>query len=133
MKAYIKNATANSPKILFDPDNNLFEISGDSRPEHVSDFYEPVFLWIDAYLEELIAKGIKKEIILKIQLNYFNSASEKSLLRIAKKMYPYIEASIPVTIEWSCIEDDDDMRDVGEDFQDLSKVPFIFKTIPNED
>lgn len=133
MKAYIKNATANSPKIILDPDNNLFEISGDSRPEHVSNFYEPVFIWIDTFLSELIEKGIKNKILLKIQLNYFNSASEKSLLRIAKKMYPFIEAGIPVTIEWSCIEDDDDMRDVGEDFQELSRVPFIFKTIPNEE
>ena len=132
MKAYIKNATANSPKILFDPENNYFEISGDSRPEHVSDFYEPIYLWLDSYLAELISQNQKNEICLKIQLNYFNSASEKSLLRVAKKMFPYIEAGISVVIEWYSIEEDDDMLDVGEDFQELSKVPFVFKTIPNE-
>lgn len=132
MKAYFKSATPNSPKVLFDPENNIFEISGDSRPEHVSDFYEPIYTWIDNYLEELISQNNKNQIVFKIQLNYFNSASEKALLRVVKKLYPYITSEIPVTIEWYSIEDDDDMRDVGEDFQDLSKVPFIFKTIPND-
>ena len=41
--------TTDTPKVLFDPDNNIFEISGRSLPEDVITFYQPVIEWLDDY------------------------------------------------------------------------------------
>ncbi len=41
--------TEDTPSVLLDKAQNLFEISGRSLPEDVSMFYEPILSWIDEY------------------------------------------------------------------------------------
>ena len=41
--------TTSTPKVYFDPDQNLFEIKGCSRPEDVRDFYVPVITWLEKF------------------------------------------------------------------------------------
>jgi len=40
-------ATDKTPRIILDPYNDIFEISGNSRPENVSEFYFPVINWLN--------------------------------------------------------------------------------------
>ncbi len=47
-----------TPKINFDPDNNLFEISGFSRPENVIGFYRPILKWLDEFSDGVLSKNI---------------------------------------------------------------------------
>ena len=39
--------TTKTPQVIFDPANEIFEISGRSLPENVVKTYEPVLQWID--------------------------------------------------------------------------------------
>jgi hypothetical protein len=126
MEQLLKEATSNTPKVHFDPAIKVFEIIGESRPEDVKAFYEPVFNWFDKYLLELKTQGTKEAIVLKMYMEYFNSSSAKYILNLAKKMYEFISAGIPVTIDWCYVEDDDDMKETGEEMERMSKVPFKY-------
>jgi hypothetical protein len=39
--------TDDTPNVILDKDNNLFELSGRSLPEDVNMFYEPILNWIE--------------------------------------------------------------------------------------
>jgi hypothetical protein len=126
MEQLLREASSNTPKVLLDPENRVFEIIGESRPEDVKAFYEPIFSWFDSYLSDLKTKGLKDEFILKMFLEYFNSSSAKYILNLAKKMFEFKSSGIPVTIEWCYLEDDEDMKQTGEEMERMSKVPFKY-------
>ena len=46
--------TRDTPEVLFDPENNKFELSGNSLPEDTTKFFMPIFDWIDEYIKEPI-------------------------------------------------------------------------------
>ncbi|MBI4647751.1 MAG: DUF1987 domain-containing protein [Bacteroidia bacterium] len=129
MEQLLCEASADTPKVLFDPANKIFEISGESRPENVKVFYEPVLVWLDNYLAELKAQGKKEAFVLKMYLEYFNSSSAKYFLYIAKKIFEFVSCGIPVTIEWCYIEDDEDMKETGMEMEKMSKVQFKYTVI----
>jgi hypothetical protein len=126
MEALILEATPNTPKVTLDPAGKIFDISGESRPENVKDFYEPILGWFDTFLKELTSQGNKDAFAVRMYLEYFNSSSAKYILNLAKKMYEFIAAGIPVSIDWCFIEDDEDMKETGEEMERMSKVPFKY-------
>lgn len=110
-----------TPLVFFTEETGVFEISGRSFPENAKIFYVPVLDWINSFTTE------SQQLICKINLEYFNTASSKFLLEIfyafQKKQQ---ELEVPVTIEWVYQEDDDDMKEAGEEFAQIVKLPFIY-------
>ena len=47
MKKLIIKSSDKFPKVVLNPDKNIYEISGHSIPEDVIKSYEPVVKWID--------------------------------------------------------------------------------------
>ena len=129
MEQLVIEASAKTPKIVFDPLNNQYEIVGESRPENVNAFFEPVFSWLENYLTYLKSNGKKDGFTLKMYLEYFNSASAKYFLNLTKKLNEFKSAGIPVAIEWCYIEEDDDMKEAGEEIEQLSNIPFKFTVV----
>ncbi|HOB84818.1 MAG TPA: DUF1987 domain-containing protein [Bacteroidales bacterium] len=116
-----------SPTIRFIPDLNDFLISGMSAPEDVRALYYPVIEWMDKFNSELISGNYKifsetNPMILKIDLNYFNSASAKFLLDILLELKKIRESGTPVVVEWYYEEDDIDMKEAGEDLSELVEM-----------
>lgn len=111
--------TDDTPHIILDPDNELFEISGRSLPEDVTSFYEPVLTWLDDY-----AQSPNKKTVFTFKLVYFNTASSKLLLDILMKLEHMHEDGKNVLIKWFYPEDDEDMQEAGEEYADIVDVPF---------
>jgi hypothetical protein len=111
--------TDDTPKIILDPDNSIFEISGKSLPEDVTSFYEPILSWLGAYASEPLEKT---EFAFK--LIYFNTASSKALLDILMKLEEISEAGNEVLIKWYYPEDDEDMEEAGEEYAEIVDIPF---------
>ncbi len=111
--------TDDTPHIILDPDNDLFEISGLSLPEDVTSFYEPVLTWLDEY-----AQSPNKKTVFTFKLVYFNTASSKLLLDILMKLEHMHEDGKSVLIKWFYPEDDEDMQEAGEEYADIVDVPF---------
>jgi hypothetical protein len=111
--------TEDTPKIMLDAENDIFEISGRSLPEDVSSFYEPVLNWLNEY-----AESPKDKTVFNFKLTYFNTASSKLLLDILMKLEEMHEKGQDVLIRWHYPEDDEDMAEAGEEYADIVDVPF---------
>ena len=71
-----------TPKVFFDPENSVFEISGFSRPENVIGFYKPILKWLEDYNDKVLSQNTNFEksiLTLNLKMTYFNSASSKFL------------------------------------------------------
>jgi hypothetical protein len=108
-----------TPKIILDKSNGIFEISGRSLPEDCAEFYKPVLEWIKQY-----AKSPNASTDFIFNLEYFNTASSKLILDILTALDEVAGA----TIHWHYQEDDEDMMEAGEEYRDLIEVPFELKS-----
>ncbi len=111
--------TEDTPKVILDADNEIFEISGRSLPEDVASFYDPVLNWLDEYIENPLDSTI-----FNFKLVYFNTASSKLLLDILMKLEGLLEKDKEILVKWHFPEDDEDMEEAGEEYADIVDVPF---------
>ena len=111
--------TEDTPKIILDKKNGIFEISGRSLPEDSAEFYRPVLEWIEAYGGD---PNPGTEFVFKLE--YFNTASSKLILDVLSAL----EDIKGMKILWYFHEDDEDMEEAGQEFSELVEIPFEFKT-----
>jgi SiaC family regulatory phosphoprotein len=119
MEALDLKATNDTPKVLLDPENNIFEISGRSLPEDVVSFYQPVIDWLDEYRDN---PNKSTEFVFKYI--YFNTATSKLVQDILIKLEEISEDGNEVKVMWYYVEDDEDMLDLGEEFSENVDIPF---------
>ncbi|MFH2095658.1 MAG: DUF1987 domain-containing protein [Bacteroidota bacterium] len=112
-------ATHDTPNVIMDAENGVFELSGKSLPEDVNSFYSPIVEWLDKYAENPNPKTI-----LDLKLDYINTASSKFLFTIFLKLEKMFEDGKDILIRWHFADDDEDMQDVGEEFAEVIKIPF---------
>jgi hypothetical protein len=123
--------TDKSPRVLFDPENYIFEMQGNSRPENVRDFYFPIIYKVRKHFEKVIDKNQIENFNescfkFNFKLDYFNSSSAKfisDLLLIIKNL---TDEGLEMKIYWYFADGDEDMKDVGEDFSEMISFPFNF-------
>ena len=111
--------TDDTPTVILDAENEIFEISGRSLPEDVTAFYEPIVGWLEEY-----SSSPNPKTIFTFKLVYFNTASSKLLLDILMKLEQMHEDGKDVLIRWYYPEDDEDMQEAGEEYADIVDVPF---------
>lgn len=112
-------AKSDTPKIIFDPENDIFEISGRSLPEDATVFYDPIIEWLKNYARNPLSKTI-----IQFKLNYFNTASSKMLLDILLIFEDMKEDGKDVLVKWFYPIDDEDMQEAGEEYDEIVEVPF---------
>jgi hypothetical protein len=111
-----------TPEILFDGEVNIFEIKGMSRPENATKFYAPILEWMDEYLKD------GKSVNLVFKMVYFNTASSKLLLHLAK----ILERGTNCEITWLYEKEDEDMMEAGLEFKEIISLPFQLGEIETE-
>jgi len=124
MKPLKIESTKFTPKVHFDPANNVFLISGFSLPENVSEFYNPVLKWLDQFIHEV--NGSSENIKFSFRLVYYNSGSFKVIINILLKLVNLAKKSVNVDVEWYYDEDDNQLKEVGEELSELVGLPFNF-------
>ena len=123
MEALIYKKTEDTPAIHLDKAAGIFEFSGKSLPEDVTVFYNPILAWLDEY-----ASSPNNPTVVKMKMDYFNTASSKLILDILMKLEEIQEEHSCVKIEWYFKEDDEDMEEAGEEFSDIVEIPFEIKS-----
>jgi hypothetical protein len=108
--------TSKTPEIEFTPGN--IKISGRSIPEDSLSFYQPVIKWIEEYIT-LPEQSTK----VSISIEYINSGSNRFLYNIIKLIEDCYSKGNDVSISWYYEEDDDTIKNLGQDFKALFKVP----------
>jgi hypothetical protein len=121
MEALRIQSTPKTPEVLFDAQNEIFEIKGKSIPDDAEEFYTSVLQWFDDYVA-----NPNQTTILKIDLEYFNISSSKRLLFLLYKLNEMKVRELDVRVIWRYNEADEDMYEVGQDYAFMVKVPFEF-------
>lgn len=118
--------TYNTPEMEFDPESGVINITGRSIPEHPREFYKPIMDWIDAYLQDPAPVTT-----INFKVDYFNSSSFKLLIIVFEKFCSLASKGKQVSVNWYYEDDDEEMKDTGEEFQRTVKIPFTY--IPVEE
>jgi len=118
--------TDDTPAVILDAENEIYQLSGRSLPEDVTAFYDPILDWLDDF-----AESDHQKMIFGFKLEYFNTASSKLLLDILLKMEDMHESGKEIAVKWYYLEDDEDMEEAGEEYADI--VDISFEQIPYED
>ncbi|MBN2610234.1 MAG: DUF1987 domain-containing protein [Bacteroidales bacterium] len=123
MKAFKVEATEFTPRVNLDRDNIPFSISGVSRPENASEFYEPLIEWLKGYKNNPL--DITR---VDFHFDYFNTSSLKYFLIILSQFKDIEDAGKDVRITWYYDEEDDSMLEAGKNLEELSELHFNFQT-----
>ncbi len=110
-----------SPEIIFDIESNNFSIKGKSVLTDVEDFYAPVLSWL-----EEVGNDLETSASFVFDLEYFNIASSKRILFILYKLSELRKSGKDIYVVWYFSLEDDDMKEVGEDFAVMVNIPFEF-------
>jgi hypothetical protein len=119
MQAIKIKGSDDTPNVILDKDNGIFEISGRSLPEDVAAFYEPILEWLEDYAENPLDKTV-----FNFKLEYFNTASSKLLLDVLLKLEDMYDDGKEIMVRWHYPDDDEDMEEAGEEYADIVEVPF---------
>ena len=119
MQAIKIKGSDDTPNVILDKENGIFEISGRSLPEDVAAFYEPILDWLEEYAEDPLEKTI-----FNFKLEYFNTASSKLLLDVLLKLEDMFDDGKDILVRWHFPDDDEDMEEAGEEYADIVEVPF---------
>lgn len=126
MRKLIIDQTSNSPKVVFDPDSNKYEISGESRPPDVTGFYTDILNWFDDYSKQLLKTDDGKNVVIDLDFEYFNSSSAKYILDLCKKVSDMRSRGKEILIKWHYEDDDYDMLETGREMSKMARVPFEY-------
>lgn len=110
------------PDIILDKENGVFEIRGISLPQDAREFYQPVLDFLSEY-----AQKPNKVTIFVFNMKYFNVSSAKMLMFVMYKLKEIYEKGNTVLVTW-CF-DDEDIKEAGQDFEQMIKIPFQFKEV----
>ena len=95
METIFIKATDVSPEVIFNPSEKKFSISGWSRPESPSKFYEPVMKWIEKNGE----KHLNSETI-NFKIDYFNTPSARVLREILDQLDKLYAKGVKMNVNW---------------------------------
>ncbi len=119
MEALVLDATDELPEVILDPSRNIFSIKGISIPENAKVFYRPLMAWFTLYGDEP-----NDETVVTIKMDYFNTSSSKPLIQMLGIIEKILDKGHDIKILWLYAEDDDDIKETGEEFSEIVRVPF---------
>jgi len=138
MSRIVIEKTDRTPELIIDTDIGFFSMEYDSRPEDVRKFYYPILEKLKSILEDIkqasnLTYFKEKPFVFTFKLGYFNSSSAKFILDILNIIKLFKESEINVEINWYYYEDEDDMREAGEDFSEFCEVEFNYFIMEDDD
>ncbi|MBI5218904.1 MAG: DUF1987 domain-containing protein [Bacteroidia bacterium] len=114
--------TQRSPAVVLDPFAGKIEFRGRSIMDNPLAFYRPIYEWFEKY--KIHPCNVTQ---VEIQMEYFNTSSSKCLLDVFRYLIDIQTAGDRVSVNWYYADEDDDMLEIGEDFQSVVSIPFNMK------
>lgn len=125
MENLVIEPTDITPKIAIDGRKKVIEFSGESRPENVHKFYEPLITWLDRFETSEIVKT-PDPLVVKFNFDYFNSTSARFFISLMERFQKLNSEGVSIKVEWHYDSRDIDMKESGEELARLVSVPFMF-------
>ena len=121
MRSLDIQAGKTTPRILYDPKENVLSIIGSSLPENVYSFYEPIMEWISEFSTSPLLNPAM-QIIFKIQ--YYNSGTIRYLAELLSTIARMKDKGLQFSVEWYYEADDENIREAGEDLAEITETKF---------
>jgi SiaC family regulatory phosphoprotein len=115
------NRTPKTPHVNFDLASGVFLISGVSVPENSMKFYDEIIRWSKDYVK---SPTDKTKLVFK--LTYVNTSSLQFIYDLLIILGDIHKKSSEISIEWHYMNDDIDMKEMGEDFEDAINIKINF-------
>jgi len=116
--------TVDSPRILLDTANSIFQIEGPSYPEDAYEVYGCILEWLKQNNNRF-----ENHLNCQFKFKVLSSASRKMLLEILLELEKSSRNHKNIRIQWYFEKYDEDMMEAGEDFSDNIDIPFEFISI----
>ncbi len=124
MKSLQLNGTEETPEIIFDKENKEFRIIGKSFMEDAASFYTPVIEWLKEYKND---PNPSTDFI--FELEYLNTASTKLVHDLMDILDDIYQEGKKIKIIWYYYTEDEDMLELGKEYDEIYELPFEFKEI----
>ena len=116
--------TPKTPQVDFNASSGVFLISGVSVPEDSMGFYGNLISWLKDYI-----KTPTENTILTFKLSYVNTSSLQFIYDLLLLLDKIKNEESNVIIEWYYLAEDDDMKEMGEDFKEAVNIDFTFCSV----
>lgn len=123
MENLVIESTDDTPKVMFDAEKGLFEISLRSLPEDSGNFYGPIIEWFENYM-----RSPKEESHFIFHFEYISTSSTKQIMRLFLLVNELVKTK-KVNVTWRYDKDDEDMMQTGKRLQKLTTVPFKYEEV----
>jgi hypothetical protein len=112
----IQTGSKNIPRITYDTEEDVLNVTGRSIAERPEVVYSPLEEWIKVHLSRF------NKLRMVIFLEYINSGSSKALRDVLRMVSNYQAPQYKIRITWLYEEDDEAMRELGEHYRDAAGV-----------
>ena len=113
--------TKSTPEVRFDPQNNKLAINGQSYPENAFKFYEPIFAWLEEYLQDA-RQGVVLEFY--YYMPYINTSSSKCIMMLLEKLENAHKRGQAVSVRWYYDAENEMALECAEEFKEDLTLPF---------
>lgn len=127
MDNLIIEKTLSTPGVNFNSTSGICQLTGSSYPENSIKFFTPLINWITQFAEQ--GKG---GITLDLRLTYINTSSTKCILDILKFLEDVHKKGSNIKINWYYPQDEEDLRETGEELTEYINLPVEFKRYKGE-
>ncbi len=110
------------PFIHFNPKTGILKMHGKSILEDPDAFFNQIFYWLHEYFSTS-----PPETIIEINLEYINSSSSKYLHKMLQLINNECNAKNKCNVHWYYEEDDESIKELGEQFESIFDIPFELK------
>lgn len=107
------------PKIIFDKENEIFSITGNSMPENPVLIYSSVQRWMKEYL-----KIPNKKTILEFNIGYINTGTCKCFLDLLELLDEAVSKGLSIHVNWYYQKGEEELRDAGAELLEMVSIPF---------
>jgi hypothetical protein len=120
--------TPHTPKVFFDSEQNILEISGRAIPINPEKFWGPVMSWFIRHNYN------NQEMKISFNFDYLNSGSQRFILKLLNLLRESSEKGMTSdrTVYWNYQDYDLDMFEVGQDLEYVSKVKLEYVELTEE-
>lgn len=112
--------TPNTPAVSTDYAKGVITMAGDSYPENPFEFFQPLFEWVNRYLDTETGP-----LSLDLELVYLNTSSIRAMMDIFDRMEEAHRSGRTVRVRWVYDQENDRVGELAEEFKEDCTFPFV--------
>ena len=124
MKAFFLEPTEDSPRLAFDVEKGVIEISGRAFMADTQHYYNIVIDWLRSYIQ-----NPRPSTHVIFNLEYTSAAVEQMICAVTAELDKYFIMGHSISIEWQVEEENEMMIEFVEELQQLFEIPISIRIL----